>query len=183
MQFVCVEAGRVLVPGNDKVRSVGVFPYFQDGASGFAYRFYQQELPVFDDTPAGIGENLPRLSIRCLEYILGLGGIESKWMQNFKQQGFRRRFLQQGADLYPLVCHYPLLGFFYTFIIYNGGIIQVSGRFKNTFFYCGIYFLHHGQQVQPYFVPGIFVLKISAVRDVGLPDAFKIAYDFLAANT
>ena len=135
----------VLVPGNDKVRSVCVFPYFQDGASGFAYRFYQQELPVFDDTPAGIGENLPRLSIRCLEYILGLGGIESKWMQNFKQQGFRRRFLQQGADLYPLVCHYPLLGFFYTFIIYNGGIIQVSGRFKNTFFYCGIYFLREGR--------------------------------------
>jgi len=32
--------------------------------------------------------------------------------------------------------------------------------------------LHHGKQVQAYFVAGIFVLQIGAVRHVGLPDTF-----------
>ena len=46
----------------------------------------------------------------------------------------------------------------------------------------GVYLLHHGKQVQAYFVAGIFVLQIGAVRHVGLPDTFQITDDFLSVQ-
>lgn len=55
-------------------------------------------------------------------------------------------------------------------------------RFEDAFLDGGVYLLHHGKQVQAYFVAGIFVLQIGAVRHVGLPDTFQITDDFLSVQ-
>ena len=53
-------------------------------------------------------------------------------------------------------------------------------RFEDAFLDGGVYLLHHGKQVQAYFVAGIFVLQSGAVRHVGLPDTFQtVSYTHL----
>lgn len=54
------------------------------------------------------------------------------------------------------------------------------GGVENAFFDGWVDFLHHGQQVQAYFVTSVFILQIGAVRYVILPYAVQITDDFFA---
>ena len=54
------------------------------------------------------------------------------------------------------------------------------GGIENAFFDGRVDFLHHGQQVQAYFVTSVFIQQIGAVRYVILPYAVQITDDFFA---
>ena len=58
--------------------------------------------------------------------------------------------------------------------------IQMLGGIENAFFDGWVDFLHHGQQVQAYFVTSVFILQIGAVRYVILPYAVQITDDFFS---
>ena len=65
----------------------------------------------------------------------------------------------------------------------RGRIVEIYGpdqmlcRFEDAFLDGGVYLLHHGKQVQAYFVAGIFVLQIGAdylpVRTQLIPEQYQ----------
>lgn len=57
------------------------------------------------------------------------------------------------------------------------------GCIENTFFDGRIDFLHHGEQVKPYFITGIFILQIGAVCYIVLSCAVQVINNFFAVQT
>lgn len=92
----------------------------------------------------------------------------------------RGQFLHQSLDADALCCPHAFYAFVYPLFIYGGCAIQMLGGVENAFFDGWVDFLHHGQQVQAYFVTSVFILQIGAVRYVILPYAVQITDDFFS---